>query len=299
LSSPSVGLQAGTALVPLLACGLVDEIDHVEIIPDRCWFDRGMGRGDRFVDDPASVQVVDELARMLPVWAHGVGLSIASARFDDGHARQLAAWHRRVGFAEVSEHLAAFRLFDVDLLDHHAGVGLALPWDWELLDLLVPRLHMLHELLGRRLLLENGVMHTRVPWCELTEGDFMTELVAASGCEMLLDVHNLVVNCRAHGDDPIATAASFPLAAVAEIHIAGGRSVAGTYLDAHSGACPDDAWAVLDSVAPRCPNLRGVTFEIHESYVASIGADGIASQLRHARTVLEEAGCRTPATSAR
>ena len=292
-------MQAGTALVPLLACGLSDEVDHVEIIPDRCWVDHGLDRDHRFVDDPTSVQVVDELTRAFPVWAHGVGLSIASARFDDGHARQLAAWHRRVGFAEVSEHLAAFRLFDVDVLDHHAGVGLALPWDWDLLELLVPRLHVLHDLLGRPLLLENGVMHTPVPWCDLSEGAFMTELVAATGCEMLLDLHNVVVNCRANGGDPIATAASFPLAAVAEIHLAGGRHVAGAYLDAHSGACPDEIWAVLDAVVRRCPRLRGVTFEIHESYVGSIGAEGIVSQLRRARAVLEEAVCRTPATYAR
>lgn len=55
--------------------------------------------------------------------------------------------------------------------------------------------------------------------------------------------------------------------------------------DSHSGPCNDEVWELLDYVVPKCPNLRGVTYEFHESYFDKLGNDGILAQINHAREI--------------
>lgn len=294
-----VGVQAGGALVGLLAGGL-HGFDYLEVIPDRCWTDRGLGREPRYEEDPAQTALVAALADLCPIWAHGIGLSIASSSFDEEHARQLAAWHHRFGFETVSEHLAAFRIIGdgASPVDHHAGLSLPIPWDRDVLDLVVERTLRLQDLLGCQVLLENGAVHTPVPGCDLTETEFLCELVERSGCGLLLDLHNLYVNSTNNGADSLKALAAFPLDAVEEIHVAGGRWMFGAYLDAHAGPCPDAVWDLLSAVAPRCSSLAGVTFEVHESYVPQMGVSGVQEQIDRARAVLCNQGGELSPTTA-
>ena len=68
-----------------------------------------------------------------------------------------------------------------------------------------------------------------------------------------------------------------------EAHIAGGTEFAGMYTDSHSGPCPEPVWGLLEYLVPRAPNLRGVTFEFHDSYYGLIGRDGVRAQIDRAR----------------
>lgn len=284
----------------LLAEGLADDLDHIELIPDRFWTDWGVGSSPRYEEDPAAVRLAEALASVVPVWGHGIGLSIASADFDEEHARTFAEWSRRFEFPVVSEHLSAFRILGGDRLDHHAGLALPIPWDDDVLAMVVDRVDHVQQLLGGRLLLENGVVHTPVPDCEMEEGEFLHALVDRTGCGLLFDLHNLFVNCTNNGGDPFDVACTFPLHAVVEMHVAGGRWMADAYLDAHSGAVPEDVWSLLERVAPRCHALQGVTFEVHESHVPGMGVAGVADQVARARTALgQEAACPTPVSSRR
>lgn len=291
----SIGVQAGSALVALLADGLAEHVDHIEVIPDRFWTDWGVGHDPRYEEDTASVELAELLAEIVPLWGHGIGLSIASADFDEEHARTLAAWSRRFEFPVVSEHLSAFRILGGERVDHHAGLALPIPWDHEVLALVAERVDHVQQLLGGRVLLENGVVHTPVPDCEMEEGEFLHALVERTGCGLLLDLHNLYVNCVNNGGEPIETVATFPLQAVEEVHVAGGRWMFGAYLDAHSEHVPDTVFTLLAHAAPRCPSLRGVTFEVHETVAPDMGIEGVAAVLARIR----EATCPTPATSTR
>jgi hypothetical protein len=98
-------------------------------------------------------------------------------------------------------------------------------------------------------------------------------------------LHNLLVNSVNLGVDPYAFVRDLDLTAVEEIHIAGGNELDGIYLDSHSGACPPEVWRLLETVAPQAPNLRGVTFEFHESYFVELGVDGLQRELVHAGQV--------------
>ena len=79
-------------------------------------------------------------------------------------------------------------------MDHHSGLQIPLPWDEDVLAMLVDRVARAQDALGAQLLLENGVVHTPVRDSDMSEPEFMNELAQRSGCGLLLDLHNLYVN---------------------------------------------------------------------------------------------------------
>ena len=298
---PKVGLLFNGALVDLVRTqpGIAD---FLSVIPERFWQDLGRDRRERFAPLPDEVALLDELASRHALVAHGVGLSIASgSTFDIDHVRQLARWHRRYRFGRISEHLSAVRVRTEETPDHHAGLALPLAWDHDLLDMLSDRVKAVQDMIGMPLLLENGVVHTPVPDTDMSEEDFVNALVRRTGCGLLLDLHNLHVNAVNLGLDPDRFIDRLDLDAVGEIHVAGGNRLFGAYLDCHAGACPAEVWRLLDSVAPRCRNLAGVTFEFHESYFPGLGNEGVRAELGRMRRALadpEDEPCRLPNSSA-
>lgn len=281
-----------------------DAVDFYSVIPERFWNDHGRGASQRFVPLPNEIDLLDRIAARKPVVAHGVGLSIASASlFDLDYVHQLKAWQARYGFAWISEHLAAVRIAQAAGSDHHAGLALPLPWDEELLDLLCERIRQAQDVLGQAMLFENGVEYTPVPFSEMSEPAFLNALVERTGCGVLLDLHNLHVNAKNLGRSPVDFIDALNLDAVQEIHIAGGSSMHGIYLDSHSGPCPPEVFELLSLVAPRCPQLRGVTFEFLESYFPMMGDQGVLAQIAAARQALQPSmsnvPCPLPSSSAR
>jgi uncharacterized protein (UPF0276 family) len=264
-----------------------DSVDFVSIIPERFWNDFGRGAETRFVELPDEVALLDDLAARFPLVAHGVGLSIASAStFDIEHVRQLARWHRRYRFQWVSEHLSAVRVNTEVTPDHHAGLAIPIPWDHDMLQILCDRVSQVQDILGSTLLLENGVVHTPVPATDMSEAEFMNALAARTGCAFLLDLHNLYVNSVNLNTSPVEFIDALDLGAVHEMHIAGGNELYGAYLDSHAGPCADAIWPLLSLAAPRCSNLRGVTFEFHESYFPLLEEEGVLAQVTQAREAM-------------
>jgi uncharacterized protein len=96
---------------------------------------------------------------------------------------------------------------------------------------------------------------------------------------------NLYTNARNHGFDASAFLRALNLQAVVEVHVAGGSEFAGLYTDSHAGRCPQPVWLLLEEIMPRTPNLKGITFEFHDSYFPRLGADGLQEQLTRARAI--------------
>src|SRR6218665_1255039 len=95
--------------------------------------------------------------------------------------------------------------------------------------------------------------------------DFMARLHARTGLPLLLDLGHLLSYQLAAGLPLDAGLADFPLERVIELHIAGGvvtRSGArGFYVDDHTQPVREELLELLESLVPRCPALRAVTFE--------------------------------------
>lgn len=284
----------GVLFNPALADFVVDQtdaLDHLAVIPDRFWIDCGRGVAGRFKNTAAGQHLLDRAAASLPIVLHGIGLSICSADvFDDEYLEQLARWRERYDCAWVSEHLSFSRIGSGH--ETNAGVALPVPYDTEMLDLLVPRVEAARALLDCPFLLENNVAYFTFPGEDLSEPQFLNQLAHRSGCELLLDLHNVYTNARNHGFDAKEFLTALDLSRVAEVHVAGGSEMMGMYTDSHTGGVPDDVWDLLSFISPRSPRLRAVTFEFHESTWPLLRTDGVLAQLARARAALA-AGVRS------
>ncbi len=261
-------------------------VDYVAITPDMFWTDRGPGAGDRFVELESWTDFLDWAVGRLPLVAHSIGLSLGSAEFaDDGYVEQLAGWHRRYHFLWHSDHLSFAQVRSASGHEQHAGMAVPLPFDEEVLDMVSARLRALRTCFPSPILVENAVAYLDFPDQDMTEPEFLNALVRDGGGALLLDLHNLYTNARNKGFDASAFLQALDLDAVVEVHVAGGGEFAGMYTDSHAGPCPEPVWQLLEEIMPRTPNLKGVTFEFHDSYFPRLGVEGVQAQIARARAI--------------
>jgi uncharacterized protein (UPF0276 family) len=160
------------------------------------------------------------------------------------------------------------------------------PYDQEVLNHVAGRVERVQEAIPTTpFLVENNVSFIDFPDQEMTEPEFLNRLAERTGCGLLLDVHNVYTNARNHGFDAEEFVDALDLTRVVEVHIAGGTELDGMWLDSHAGACPEPVLELLDHVAARAPNLRGITFEFNDSYFPQLGEEGLRDQLDRARAV--------------
>jgi hypothetical protein len=266
-----------------------DELDYLAIIPDRAWSDEGAVASVRYEESVAQRALLDTAAQKLTIVGHSVGLSIGSADpLDTGHIEQMAKWQARYDMPWHSDHLSFIRLPGVDAhTELSAAMALAVPYDREVLDMMVERVDYVQARIPVPFLLENNVYYVDLPEQDMTEPEFLNELSHRTGCGLLLDVHNVVVNSTNHGFDAGEMIHSLDLTRVVELHVAGGSELAGLYTDSHAGPVAQKVWDLLPEVVAACPNLCAVTFEFHEGWYDTMGAEGVLREVRMARDVWE------------
>lgn len=261
-------------------------LDYLAVTPDRGWIDHGEGSRPRFQVLPEVAALLDWVARERPIVLHGIGMSICSAEiFDETYAQNLIDWAERFNSPWISDHLSFSRV-GAAAHELNAAIMLPVPYDRDVLELLIPRVRFFTERLNCPFMLENNVYYFRYPEQELTEEKFLNELCRRSGCGVLLDLHNLYTNSVNHGFSPFEFLENLDLANVTEIHIAGGAPMMGYHTDSHTGPVVEPVWVLLEHVMPLANNLRGVTFEFHESSYGRLGESGILEQVERARDIV-------------
>ena len=172
---------------------------------------------------------------------HGVGLSIGGSEpLNRTHLGRLRRLIDRYEPQSFSEHLAWStheQVFFNDLLP--------LPYTRTTLRHVCNHIDEVQEALGRRMLLENPTSYLHLEKSDLSETDFLAEVVRTTGCGLLLDVNNVHISSVNLGFDPAAYLAAFPVAHVGEIHLGGFAPDAGDtglLIDAHGAPIADPVW---------------------------------------------------------
>lgn len=150
-----------------------------------------------FADGGASLAWLDDVRAHHPVSLHGVGLSLGSATgLDAAHLDKLAALTERIRPVRVSEHVSFGRLAPGTLgaASVHAADLLPVAFTAASLDILVEHVQQVQERLQRPILVENLSASLRFEDDHIPEGDFLVSLCRRSGCRLLLDLNNLLVN---------------------------------------------------------------------------------------------------------
>jgi uncharacterized protein (UPF0276 family) len=201
------------------------------------------------VTGPLPEQLTALRDRGVAVVPHGVRLSLGGADpVDPARVRHLATAAERLGAPLVSEHIAFVRAGGLE-----AGHLLPLPRSREAVDAVVANVTRAQAELPVPLALEPIAALFEWPDDELTEAEFLTEILDRTGARLLLDVANVYANARNRGTDPADLLDALPLDRVAYVHVAGGAEHDGIYHDTHAHAVPEP---VLDLVAALCTRHR-------------------------------------------
>ncbi|AXF84381.1 hypothetical protein DTO96_100084 [Ephemeroptericola cinctiostellae] len=184
------------------------------------------------------VHVLTTLAQDYPISLHGVGMGLGSAQgFSMAHVARVKALVNRIQPILVSEHLCWGAIQGQVLNDL-----LPLPYTEEALDVVVRHVDMVQNALGRSVLIENLSAYVQFKHSVMSEIEFLNELVARTGCGVLLDVNNLYVNQLNHGHSAVQAIAQVNAAAVGEIHLAGHCVTDGVVIDHHGDRVADAVW---------------------------------------------------------
>jgi uncharacterized protein (UPF0276 family) len=204
-----------------------------------------------FAEGGAALAVLHEARAHYPVSLHGVGLSLGSAEgLDPWHLDRLAALVARIEPERVSDHASFARApkqAGGPVL--HGNDLLPLAFTRESLDLMVANVTQVQERLRRPILVEN--LSAYLAWADqdMSEAEFLNALARRSGCGLLLDVNNLVVNALNDGaDDAVASACAWvdtiEAQAVGEIHLAGYLDTGDIVIDDHGSRVHEPVWQV-------------------------------------------------------
>ena len=202
-------------------------------------------------DGGGHLQALERVRRDYPVSCHGVGLSLGSAGgLDPVHLARLRTLYDRFQPGLVSEHLAWSVAAGVYLNDL-----LPLPYTQEALAIFCRNLDRAQDALGRRLAIENPSTYLQLAGAEMSEPEFLEEVVRRTGCALLLDVNNVHVSACNLRFDADAYLDAIPAAAVAEIHVAGHRvehcNGEPILIDDHGSRVDARVWSLLRRVLAR------------------------------------------------
>ncbi len=241
LPRPQLGLSqsAGLGLRIPHFDALIDSAENipwVEIMADNWLSDGGL-----------SAQMLDHLKERLPISVHGVGLSLGSPDpLDLEYLKSIKSLLRRSNAVMYSEHISFSAIdgtFYPDLLP--------LPFTEEALVLLSSRIAQVQDFLGRQMLIENVSAYVDFAESEVSEGRFIAELVARTGCGVLLDINNLYVNQRNLGRNAWTQITQIPSESIHEIHLAGFSKSGDWLVDTHGSPVCDEVWQLYRQTLER------------------------------------------------
>ncbi|WP_313454142.1 DUF692 domain-containing protein [Brevundimonas sp.] len=194
---------------------------------------------------------LDAIRRDKPLSLHGVGLSLAAdAAPDSGHLARLRTLAERYDPFVMSEHLAWSQRGDV----YHPDL-LPFPRSRRMLDRVCDNVGRAQDVLGRRLLIENPSHYLALRGHEMSEPEFLTEMVARTGCGLLIDINNVHVSASNLKTSAAAYLDAVPAEAIGEIHLAGHAPDpewgGDLLIDSHDAPVSDSVWSLYERTIAR------------------------------------------------
>ena len=211
-----------------------------------------------FADGGAARALLTQARQSYAVSLHGVGLALGSAvGVESWHVDRLAALVQQIEPVRVSDHASFARApRQPGASPVHGSDLLPIAFTPASLDLMVANVQRVQDRLQRPIGVEN--LSAYVAWADdvLAPAEFLNALAERSGCWLLLDVNNLVVNALNDADaDPVPSACAFvdALASrhIGEIHLAGHDAHGPLVIDDHGSRVADTVWQVYSHTIRR------------------------------------------------
>ncbi|MCC7143515.1 MAG: DUF692 domain-containing protein [Candidatus Eisenbacteria bacterium] len=258
-------------------------IDLVEVIAE-----------DWILQPRARRSALRTLAAQIPIVIHGVGLGLASAAPVSGaRLGAMAELLADIRPGYWSEHLAFVRGGGVEV-----GHLAAPPRTAATVDGTLRNLRRVKERVGSLPLLENVASLIDPPASDLSEAEWIGQIIAGSGAGLLLDLHNLYSNAINTGVSPRELLHQMPLDAVRSVHLAGGKWVrtANTdrWLDDHRHAVPAEVFGLLEELASAVRRPFDVVVEWDGNYPPF---EQLLAEVEHARGAVVRGRARSTSSA--
>lgn len=268
-----IGLRQAIA-EPLLTSAPAPEIRFVELHPENY-----VERGGRFRS------MLERAQARWPVLTHGLTLGVGAVEpFEPQYVQTLKRFLAEIDAPWHSEHLCFSSPDGVMLHDL-----LPLPFRREAVDVAVARIRELRDAIERPVAIENISYYAHPGQAEMSEADFLLEVLERADCKLLLDVNNVFVNCTNHRADPLRFLAQMPMERVVQLHVAGhSQRDNGLIIDTHGEPVLEPVYALLehtlrltgpipvllerDQNFPSFDQLYGELRRIHAIYERATGA---------------------------
>ena len=190
------------------------------------------------VDGGRPLKVLDQILEQYRVVQHGVGLYLGSTDgLDRDHLQRLKPLVKRTNTPWLSDHLC---WGSVD--GRYTHDLLPLPYTFAAAQHVAQRIREVRDFLEVPILVENVSSYAEFHASEMTEWEFLCEVVESADAGILLDVNNIYVSSQNHRFDPYDYLNHIPHGRVGQIHIAGHSKFEKYILDTHDHPVLDPVW---------------------------------------------------------
>jgi hypothetical protein len=199
------------------------------------------------IDGGRPLHVLDQLLEQYRVVQHGVSMYFGSADGTDReHLKRLKDLVKRTKTPWVSDHLC---WGSVD--GRYTHDLLPMPYTFEAAAKTAQKIRDVRDYLEVPIAVENVSSYAEFHVSEMTEWEFLNEVVERADCGILLDVNNIYVSSQNHSFNPFDYVNSVPAERVAQIHIAGHSKYEKYILDTHDHPVIDPVWKLYDRAIQR------------------------------------------------
>ncbi len=202
------------------------------------------------VDGGRPLEVLDSILEQYTVVQHGVSMYFGNADpLDRDHLKKLKRLVKRTKTPWLSDHLC------------WGSVGgrcshdlLPMPYTMSVAKHTAQKIKQARDYLEVPICIENVSSYAEFTQNEMTEWEFLNEVVERADCGVLLDVNNIYVSSQNHGFDPREYLRAVPHHRVGQIHIAGHQRLEHVILDTHDHPVPDPVWGLYAEAIRLCGN---------------------------------------------
>ncbi|WP_028387942.1 DUF692 domain-containing protein [Legionella fairfieldensis] len=225
---------------PYLGFGLGLRSEHYETIlqqkPPVDWFE--IISENYLIPGGKPLYYLDQIRAHYPLAMHGVSLSLGSTdSLDYNYLKQLKSLAERIEPVWISDHLCWTGINGLNMHDL-----LPLPYTEETITHVVSRINEIQDYLGRQILIENVSSYLTFLQSEMTEWEFISEIVKQADCYHLLDVNNIYVSAVNHDFHPLDYIEAIKPERVVQIHLAGHSNQGCYIIDTHDASIVPPVW---------------------------------------------------------
>jgi uncharacterized protein len=198
-------------------------------------------------DEGCPLAQLDEILERYRVVQHGVAMYFGSAEpLNREHLKRLKALVRRTKTPWLTDHLC---WGSID--GHYSHDLLPMPYTFEAVKQTAQKIREARDFLEVPIAVENVSSYADFHVSQMTEWEFLNEVVEAADCGILLDVNNIYVSSCNHGFDPHAYIDNVIHERVTQIHLAGHTDAGHCLLDTHDHPVSDPVWQLYAKLIER------------------------------------------------